>query len=98
MASRTPTFLSTNPDPTLKTMWLAALPMPQYQFHLDITPDEFLEYYRGTARHVLAEDTNGKTVQFPASLLQKYVMPDGIHGDFILTCDDHHKVVNLQKV
>lgn len=72
--------------------------MPEYRFQLDITPEEFLDYYRGTARHVLAEDTNGKAVQFPASLLQKYVMPDGIHGEFVLTCDDHHKAVSLLRL
>ena len=71
--------------------------MPQYRFHLHIRPDEFLDYYRGAARHVVAQDTTGKNVQFPASLLQKYLLPDGIHGDFVLTCDDNHKVVSLEK-
>ena len=72
--------------------------MHRYQFDLLISPDQFLEYYRGTARHIVAEADSGQTVQFPASLLQKFVTPTGIHGDFVLTCDDHHKVVSLEKV
>ena len=92
---------STSTNPRLRVKYSGTddtVPMLQYRFHLSISAEEFLDYYRGTVRHVIAKDTTGKTVQFPASLLQKHVMPEGIHGDFLLTCDENHKVVSLQRI
>jgi hypothetical protein len=71
--------------------------MHHYTFALHITPEAYLDYYRGTARHVVARCANGQTVQFPASLLQKFVSLEGIHGRFVLTCDDNHKCIELQR-
>jgi hypothetical protein len=72
--------------------------MPEYQFHLNFSPDEFVDYYRGAARHVLVRCSTGQTVQFPASLLQKFVAPTGIQGDFVLTCDENHKCISLERL
>ena len=72
--------------------------MNRYEFQLQITPEEYLDYYRGTIRHVIVRCTNGQTVQFPASLLQRFVTPEGIHGAFVLTCDERHKCINLQRL
>jgi hypothetical protein len=72
--------------------------MNRYAFHLRIFPEQYLDYYRGTARNVVVRATSGQTVQFPASLLQRFVSTEGIHGDFVLTCDENHKCIDLQKV
>jgi hypothetical protein len=72
--------------------------MIRYEFQLQITPEEYLDYYRGTIRHVIVRCATGQTVQFPASLLQRFVTPEGIHGTFALTCDDHYKCVGLQRL
>jgi len=72
--------------------------MNRYEFHLRIPPARYLDYYRGTARHVIVRCTNGQTVQFPASLLQQYVTTEGIRGDFALTCDDHNKIDRLERL
>jgi hypothetical protein len=69
-----------------------------YEFHLNISPARYLDYYRGTVRHVVARCTTGQTVQFPASLLQKFVSPTGIAGNFRLICDENNKIVELQKL
>jgi hypothetical protein len=71
--------------------------MKQYAFHLRITSEQYLDYYRGSARSVIALATSGQKVQFPASLLQRYVSQDGIHGHFVLSCDDNNKCIELQK-
>ncbi|HUJ11074.1 MAG TPA: DUF2835 domain-containing protein [Verrucomicrobiae bacterium] len=71
--------------------------MNQYAFHLDISADEYLDYYRGTAHSVVVQATSGQTVQFPASLLQRFVSAEGIQGDFVLVCDDNHKCVELRR-
>ena len=72
--------------------------MFRYAFQLHLSSIQYLEYYRGTAKSVVARATNGQTVQFPASLLQRFVTPDGIHGEFVLMCDDQHKCVSLRRV
>ena len=76
----------------------AVLPgMPHYEFHLSISPEKYLAYYRGTAKHVVVRCVDGLVIQFPASLLQQHIMPDGIDGDFVLTTDDNHKGASLQR-
>jgi len=71
--------------------------MTQFDFNLRITPEQYLPYYRGTVRHVIVRCSTGQTVQFPASLLQKFVRKEGIHGHFVLTCDENNKCVDLQR-
>jgi hypothetical protein len=44
--------------------------MNRYEFHLRISADQYLDYYRGTVRHVIARCATGQSVQFPASLLR----------------------------
>jgi len=72
--------------------------MNRYEFHLRLTSDQYLEYYRGTARHVVVRCMSGQNVQFPASLLQQFVTTDGISGTFALTCDDQHKNSRLERL
>ncbi len=72
--------------------------MKRYEFYLRITADQYLDYYRGTARHVMVRCTTGQTVQFPASLLQQFVTQEGIQGHFALTCDEHHRNSSLERL
>lgn len=71
--------------------------MTRYSFHLQISAERYLDYYRGVVKHVIVPCTTGQTVQFPASLLQKHVTPEGVHGWFVLTCDENHKCVELRR-
>jgi hypothetical protein len=70
----------------------------RYEFRLDLTPEQYVDYYRGVLRQVIVESTNGQTVQFPASLLQRFLTPEGIRGDFVLTCDASFKSADLQRL
>ena len=72
--------------------------MQHFQFQLQLSPERYLDYYRGTVRHVVVRCTTGQTVQFPASLLQRHVTKEGIQGVFILTCDENNRCVDLQKL
>jgi hypothetical protein len=72
--------------------------MKRYEFHLRITADQYLAYYRGTARHVIVPCTTGQAVQFPASLLQQFVTTEGICGQFALTCDEQHRNSRLERL
>lgn len=72
--------------------------MPTLRISLNITAEEFLAWYRGTARTVFAKSDEGRTVQFPASSLQRFVHPEGIRGRFLLTYDDQNHFVSLERV
>jgi hypothetical protein len=72
--------------------------MIRYEFRLRITADQYLNYYRGTARHVVVRCTTGQNVQFPASLLQQFITTDGIMGNFALTCDDQLRNSRLERL
>jgi len=72
--------------------------MHRFEFDLHISTEEYLDYYRGVATQVVARSAGGQTVRFPASLLQPFLLPDGIHGSFVLTCDEHYKHPSLQRI
>ena len=72
--------------------------MNRYEFHLQISSEQYLDYYRGEVRSVVARTADGQTVQFPASLLQRFVTHDGIYGSFILTCDDQFKNAEMERL
>ena len=69
----------------------------RYCFHLRLTSEQCLDYYRGAAPNVVVSATTGETVRFPASLLRRFVTNDGIEGDFVLTCDAARKNARLER-
>jgi hypothetical protein len=71
--------------------------MKTFEFHLSISPESYLDYYRGSVRQVLARCPDGLTVQFPAALLQPFITAAGIHGDFVMTCGENNKGAVLQR-
>ena len=72
--------------------------MKRFEFVLRISSRQYLQYYRGSVRQVLAQSTTGATVQFPAALLPPFVTTAGISGRFVLTCEDSGKGATLQRV
>ena len=72
--------------------------MKRYEFQLRISSEEYLDYYRGIARHVIVRCASGQTVQFPAALLRRFVVGEGVHGTFALLCDANNKCIELQRV
>jgi hypothetical protein len=71
--------------------------MRRYRFHLHILPEAYVDYYRGVVRSVVVITTAGQSLEFPASLLVKFVTREGIEGDFVLTCDDKNKCIELER-
>jgi hypothetical protein len=65
---------------------------------LRISPEAYLDYYRGLVRFVIVPTTNGERLQFPANLLVKFVTREGVEGRFALVCDANNKCVELQRI
>lgn len=72
--------------------------MNRYEFEVHINPGQYLQYYRGTAQHVVVRATNGQNVQLPASIFRSHVTPDGVHGRFVLTCDENHRSPVIERI
>ena len=70
--------------------------MHRYEFQLNISAEDYLGYYRGTARQVVARSFQGVVIQFPAGLLVPFVTHAGIKGRFVLTCDDQRRHATLR--
>lgn len=67
-------------------------------FVLNISPDEYLRYYQGAARHVVVRGRDGRTIQFPAGLLRRFVTHDGVQGEFRLRFDAGNKLISLDRI
>ena len=65
---------------------------------LDISAEDYLRYYQGSARTVLARSRDGRTVSFPASLLQRMVTREGVHGEFVLRYDEHNRFISIDRL
>lgn len=72
--------------------------MQKISIDLTISADEWLKVYRGSARTVSATSLDGRQIQFPANILQKYVTHFGISGRFDIYFDDQGKFVSVTKV
>lgn len=72
--------------------------MKQFEFQLKITPQQYQQFYQGSINQVIAVDTTGATIQFPAAFLQRFVTANGVHGRFVLRCDDDFKNSQITKL
>ena len=68
------------------------------RFSIKISPEQYLAYYQRSVNNVSVVATDGRRIQFPARLLQKFVTHDGIEGTFEMEFDDQHKLIELRKL
>jgi hypothetical protein len=71
--------------------------MRRFAFELHVPAQDYLRYYRGDVRSVMARCVDGRTLQFPATLLTPFVSSSGVHGSFVLICDDNGQGAQLQR-
>ncbi len=72
--------------------------MPQLEVSVSISAERFLEYYRGSAKAVMAKATDGRTVKFPANLLQPFLDRSGVHGRFRIEFDARGRCQKIERV
>lgn len=69
-----------------------------FYIQLDISTTEFQNYYANNVKNVIAISNDGRKIQFPANILQKFVSHAGIQGLFKLTVDSQSKFQSMIKV
>jgi hypothetical protein len=65
------------------------------RFYLNISREEYLRSYKGSAHSVLVQSEDGRRVRFPAVNLRQFVTKDGIHGRFEMQLDEDNSLINI---
>lgn len=63
-----------------------------------ISSDEYLKSYRHSGAVVATRCRLGRRVQFPASILQRFVSHSGISGSFRICFNDAGKFVSVERL
>jgi len=72
--------------------------LTELQFYLNISREQALRYYQGTARAIVVTASNGKKLQFPAEHIRSFIDINGIEGYFSIKFDDNNKLIGLNRV
>jgi hypothetical protein len=65
---------------------------------LYIPADQYLRHYQGAVKQVICNSRDGRKIQFPTAVLQRFVTRDGISGSFKLETDDNNKLVSISLI
>ncbi|WP_148862502.1 DUF2835 domain-containing protein [Marinobacter fonticola] len=65
---------------------------------LSVSPEEWIKLYQGAAHDVRAVSRDGRTVRFPARILSRFALRDGIHGSFQINFDDQGKFHSISRL
>ena len=68
------------------------------RFRLAISAEEYLAYYQGSAREIVARSDDNKVVRFPASAFRRFVTHEGIFGRFEIIFDENNKLISVQSI
>ena len=68
------------------------------RFSLNISSDDYLRYYRGSAHSVVVTSEDGRKVRFPASNLRPFVTHEGVRGRFELLLDEESRLLELRRL
>ena len=72
--------------------------MQRVTIRLDISRDRILSHYRGVARHVVTIASDGRTIQFPATMLRQFVSEEGVRGIFEIVFDDQNRLHSMRRL
>ena len=67
-------------------------------FDLDISHQQYLQYYSGTVRQILVQTHDNIKIQFPAQFMQRFVSHAGVHGRFRVVIDENNRLVSLDRL
>ncbi len=70
----------------------------ELRFYLNISREQALRYYQGTARAVVVTTTSGQKLQFPAEQIRPFIEQNGISGQFSIQFDSNNKLIGLRRV
>lgn len=72
--------------------------MQQIIVDISISPDEWIKLYQGVATDVRTTARDGRSVRFPARILSRFFLKDGIQGSFRILFDDQGKFLSIERL
>ncbi|RDL43152.1 DUF2835 domain-containing protein [Marinomonas piezotolerans] len=64
---------------------------------VDLSAHQYKEMYRGTKKYLVAQSRDGRKVQLPLSVFQRFVTLKGVYGVFEIEFDENRKLVGIEK-
>lgn len=68
------------------------------RFRLDLSYDQFLAVYQGSARTITTTSDDGRRIVFPAGNVQRFLSKQGIQGHFEMELTDQYKFVAIRRL
>ncbi len=65
---------------------------------IHIKAEEYLKMYQGSANAVRTHARDGRSIRFPARILQPYVTRKGISGSFRICFDEDMKFKSIDRL
>jgi len=72
--------------------------MQQIIVDISISPDEWIKLYQGVATDVHTRARDGRSVRFPARILFRFFLNDGVRGSFRILFDDAGKFLSIERL
>ena len=72
--------------------------MQQIIVDISISPDEWIKLYQGVATDVHTTARDGRSVRFPARILSRFFLNDGVRGSFRILFDDSGKFTSIERL
>ncbi|TYC53169.1 DUF2835 family protein [Marinobacter sp. BW6] len=72
--------------------------MQQIIVDISISPDEWIKLYQGVATDVHTTARDGRSVRFPARILSRFYLRDGIRGSFRIVFDAAGKFSYIERL
>jgi hypothetical protein len=70
----------------------------QLRFHLNLSYEQYLAFYQGVAKTIMAKADDGRNISFPASNIQRYLTKTGIQGHFEMELTVQNKFVAIRRL
>lgn len=68
------------------------------EVRLDIPADDYIRLYQGVVKNVFAKAVDGRSIQFPARILQPFVGHHGVRGRFLIYFDEQGKFEKIERI
>lgn len=72
--------------------------MQQIIVDIDISPEEWIKLYQGVATDVHTRARDGRSVRFPARILSRFFLQNGVRGSFRILFDDTGKFTSIERL
>ncbi|SOB75825.1 Protein of unknown function [Marinobacter sp. LV10R510-11A] len=72
--------------------------MHQIIVDISISPEEWIKLYQGVAVDVRTKARDGRSVCFPARILSRFYLLDGVRGSFRILFDDSGKFSSIERL